>query len=272
MFKGRVSTRPVETRLQAQLIASKPQLLDNSAHQVVFILNLTMHYLIDGHNLIAKVPDIAMDDPNDEALLVLKLRSWAAGSRKRLITVIFDRGLPGGRSRFLSSGQMNVIFAPEGQTADTLLINRIRKANNPAEFTLVSSDQQVLSAARARRMKSISAEEFAGRLDDSTQKAPAAPVPVSPAEAEDPALSQEEVAEWLQLFESAPRVERKPLKPKPLREPQNKAESADGGKEQKSPAGARTVSDPATLKSGAGTLSSDEVDEWLELFTQNMGE
>jgi len=232
-----------------------------------------MHYLIDGHNLIAKMPDIAMDDPNDEALLVLRLRSWAAGSRKRLITVIFDRGLPGGRSRFLSSSRLNVIFAPEGQTADALLINRIQKAGNAAEYTLVSSDQQVLSAARTRRMKSISAEEFAGRLADSTQKAPAAPEPVSPAEAEDPALSQEEVAEWLQLFESAPRVERRPLKPKPLREPQNKAESAAGAvKEQKSPAGARTVSDPATLKSGAGTLSSDEVDEWLDLFTQDKGE
>ena len=228
-----------------------------------------MHYLIDGHNLIAKVADIAMDDPNDEALLVLRLRSWAAGSRKRLITVIFDRGLPGGRSRFLSSGQLNVIFAPEGQTADTLLINRIRKAGNPAEYTLVSSDRQVLSAARARRMKSISAEDFAKRLGDSTQKPPAAPEPVSPAEADDPALSQEEVAEWLELFESAPRVEPKPLKLRSSPEPQNKAGTV---KEQKSPAGARVVSDPATLKSGAGNLSSDEVDEWLRLFTQGDGE
>jgi predicted RNA-binding protein with PIN domain len=217
------------------------------------------------------MPDIAMDDPNDEALLVLRLRSWAAGSRKRLITVIFDRGLPGGRSRFLSSSQLNVIFAPEGQTADALLINRVHKAGNAAEYTLVSSDQQVLSAARTRRMKSISAEAFAKRLGDSRQKSPATPEPKSPAEAEDPALSQEEVAEWLELFESAPRVEPKPLKPKPA--PQNKAEpAAEAGKEQKRPAGARTISDPATLKSGVGKLSSDEVDEWLRLFTHDNGE
>jgi predicted RNA-binding protein with PIN domain len=230
-----------------------------------------MHYLIDGHNLIAKMPDIPMDDPNDEALLVLRLRSWVAGSRKRVVTVIFDRGLPGGRSRFLSGDQLNVIFAPEGRTADTLLINRIRKVNNAAEYTLVSGDQQVLGAARARRMKSISAEAFAKRLDNSNQKAAVVPEPVSPAEAEDPALSQEEVAEWLELFESAPRFKPKP--PKPAADPQVKAGSAsEDVREQKRPAAPRTVSDPATLKSGDGKLSSDEVDEWLKLFTQEKGE
>jgi S-adenosylhomocysteine hydrolase len=32
-----------------------------------------MPYMIDGHNLIGKLPDISLDDPNDEALLVQKL-------------------------------------------------------------------------------------------------------------------------------------------------------------------------------------------------------
>ena len=35
-----------------------------------------MPYLIDGHNLIACLPDISLDDPNDEAQLVNKLKGF----------------------------------------------------------------------------------------------------------------------------------------------------------------------------------------------------
>jgi len=225
-----------------------------------------MHYLIDGHNLIAQMPDIAMDDPNDEALLVLRLRSWVAGSRKRLITVIFDRGLPGGRSRFLSSGQLNVIFATEGQTADALLINRVRRAKNPAEFTLVSSDRQVLKEARARRMKHTSAKAFARRLADALQKRQAQVKPAPSDETDDPALSQEEVAEWLQLFEAAPKFQPKPQEIPLPKEPDEKTEPLKSGKDASE---RERLSDPASLKSGTGLLSSDEVDEWLKLFEQD---
>ena len=96
-----------------------------------------MHYLIDGHNLIAKMPDISLDDPDDEVKLVLRLRQWTAGRRKRRVTVIFDGGLPGGAERHLSSRPVKVIFASAGQSADALLINRIQDAKNPAEFTLI---------------------------------------------------------------------------------------------------------------------------------------
>ena len=54
-----------------------------------------MPILIDGHNLIGRLPDLRLDDPDDEAKLVLRLRAYAARTRKR-ITVVFDQGLPGG--------------------------------------------------------------------------------------------------------------------------------------------------------------------------------
>ena len=222
-----------------------------------------MHFLIDGHNLIAKMPDIALDDPNDEVMLVLRLRSWAAGSRKRQITVIFDRGLPGGRSKFLSRGQVDVIFAPEGQTADALLISRIRRAANPAEYTLISSDRQVLAAARDRRMRQIPADLFAERLGEAGRKEPATADGPSADEADDPELSQEEVAEWLALFESAPRMEPPPAQPSPRPKAATKPSAADRKKSRRMEA-----PDPAALKDGARKLSDDDVDEWLRLFSQ----
>ena len=52
-----------------------------------------MHYLIDGHNLIGALPDISLEDPDDEVKLILVLRSWAVARRRREVTVIFDGGL-----------------------------------------------------------------------------------------------------------------------------------------------------------------------------------
>ena len=61
-----------------------------------------MAYLIDGHNLIGQLPDLSLNDPNDEAKLVQKLIGFAARQQKRVV-VVFDSGLPGGKSR-LSTG------------------------------------------------------------------------------------------------------------------------------------------------------------------------
>lgn len=155
-----------------------------------------MHYLIDGHNLIAKMPDISLADPNDEVKLVLRLKSWSAGSRRRRITVVFDSGLPGGQSRALSSGSVKVLFASTGSSADAILIRRIRNVQNPAEYTLVTSDREVIKAAQTRNMPRISAESFAAQIQASNKGAKSD-------SALAPFLSAEEVEEWLKLFKDA---------------------------------------------------------------------
>ena len=155
-----------------------------------------MHYLIDGHNLIAKMPGISLDDPDDEAKLVLLLKSWSAGNRRRRITVVFDSGLPGGHSRVLSGSSVDVLFASVGSTADAVLIGRIRNVQNPTEFTLVSSDREVIEAAKTRNMPAISAESFAAQIQMSNNSAKSDADP-------GPLLSAKEVEEWLKLFEGA---------------------------------------------------------------------
>ncbi len=47
-----------------------------------------MPLLIDGHNLIGRLPDLRLDDPDDEAKLVARLRTYCARTRKR-ITAVF---------------------------------------------------------------------------------------------------------------------------------------------------------------------------------------
>jgi predicted RNA-binding protein with PIN domain len=216
-----------------------------------------MHYLIDGHNLIAAIPDISLEDPDDEVKLILVLRSWAVPRRKREVTVIFDGGLPGGYQQRLSTTRINVVFASGGRTADSLLIDRIKKVANPPEYTLVSGDRAIQSAAAARKMAVLSSEEFVKVLLEVEAPPPQPQVK----ESDEPLLSTGEVAEWLALF--GPEPELKPP-PKPVR---RKKTAAKKPKTDPTSQG----SSPTTAKSGERKLSRDEVDDWLDLFQNRDG-
>lgn len=157
-----------------------------------------MHYLIDGHNLIAQIPDIQLSDADDEARLVARLRRWMTAGRKRRLTVFFDRGLPGGRDPQLSGGSLTVVFASRGRDADSLLIRRIRKVRNPPEYTLVTSDRAIRNVAKERGMPAVDSQTFANLLTMDLSRDDGTPPLSSPKE--DPALDEKELAEWLALF------------------------------------------------------------------------
>jgi predicted RNA-binding protein with PIN domain len=148
--------------------------------------------MIDGHNLIGQLPDISLDDPNDEALLIQKLIGFCARTGKTCL-VVFDYGLPGGSSR-MSTRSVQVVFASGRSTADRVMMERINKIPDPKGWIIVSSDHDVMSTARNRRMSTLHSEEFARLLE-----APPKPV-VDAGEAVDVNLSAQEVDEWLDLF------------------------------------------------------------------------
>jgi predicted RNA-binding protein with PIN domain len=151
-----------------------------------------MPYMIDGHNLIGKLPDISLDDPNDEALLVQKLAGFAARTGKNCL-VVFDYGLPGGSSR-MSSRAVQVVFASARSTADRVMMERIKKVPDPVNWTVVSSDNDVMATARLHRMSTMHSDEFARLLEAPPPKV------VDAGEAADVHLSEDEVDEWLDLF------------------------------------------------------------------------
>ncbi len=151
-----------------------------------------MPYMIDGHNLIGKLTDISLDDPNDEALLVQKLSGFCARTGATCL-VVFDYGLPGGSSR-MSSRAVQVVFASARSSADHVMRERINKVPDPLNWTVVSSDNDVITTARINRMRTLHSEEFARLLDAPPKKI------VDAGEATDVHLSESEVDEWLDLF------------------------------------------------------------------------
>ena len=154
-----------------------------------------MPYLIDGHNLIGQLPDISLDDPNDEAQLVQKLSGFAAQTRQQCV-VVFDHGVPGGTSR-MSTRSVRVVFASPPASADQVIMRRIRNERSPKSWIVVSSDNEVLGEARRRRMQTMRSFEFAQLL-----QRPEPEAKPGPDEAADVHLSEDEINEWLNLFDS----------------------------------------------------------------------
>lgn len=154
-----------------------------------------MPYLIDGHNLIAKLPDIDLADPNDEAKLVIKLKGLVAKKRGRMqCTVIFDCGLPGGYSA-MSTKSVQVIFAAMRHSdADHLLKLHISRTRDPKNWTVVSSDQAVLDCARAHKMRWLTSAEFVDKIVEES------PAENAPGEEVDIQITDAEVEEWMDLF------------------------------------------------------------------------
>lgn len=153
-----------------------------------------MPLLIDGHNVIGAgvFPDIHLSDEHDEVLLVARLKVWKSRYKGK-ITVIFDRGIPGGKDKKLGGAGVEVIFAASPQQADDLIRRRIRgKAPN---LVVVTNDEALRREARAYRVETWSALELVERLSapQIQEDEPGAQARVE--------MSAAEVESWLRLFE-----------------------------------------------------------------------
>jgi hypothetical protein len=214
-----------------------------------------MPYLIDGHNLIARLPDLQLSDPDDEAQLVLRLRGFAAAKRKQLI-VVFDKGLPGGYSA-MSTTSVKVIFAAAYHTsADAILLSRIRQVRDAPNWTVVSSDQVILQAARQQGMKALASHEFAQVLVSSR------PTPLDKSEAPHVIVSQREVEELLNAFEVAPSDEGATA-PTPPRQPPQRTDS------EATPPRSTAIKSKrhtAYAKDDDVPISDQDIAAWLSVF------
>ena len=154
--------------------------------------NSSMPYLIDGHNLIPKL-GLRLDSMDDEQELIAILQEYARIERKKQVEVYFD-GAPPSHSGTSRQGTVNAHFVSLGMTADDAIRKRLKKIGKSARnWTVVSSDRQVQTEARFAGANIISSDEFAKKLKEARNSAPKP--------ANDRKLSQQEVNDWLKLFE-----------------------------------------------------------------------
>jgi uncharacterized protein len=152
-----------------------------------------MPYLIDGHNLIPKVPGLNLREIDDEDRLVALLQVFYRVRRQK-VEVFFDQAPPtrGGKK---SAGLIAVHWVRQGKTADQAILDRLEHMGKSAKnWTVVSSDRQVRAGARSLGASLLTSEEFAVQLAEAQQTAQTEqkenPAPPGP----------DEIDEWLRLF------------------------------------------------------------------------
>ena len=154
-----------------------------------------MPYLIDGHNLIPKVPGMSLQVMDDEDRLIAALQVFYQ-ARRQVVEVFFDQAPPtrAGRKRV---GSVVVHYVRQGKTADQAIHDQLERLNKAAHnWTVVSSDRQVLADARAHGAASLTSEQFTAQLQ-------AARLAAQTAQKADPKPpSADDLAEWLRLFGS----------------------------------------------------------------------
>lgn len=155
-----------------------------------------MPYIIDGHNLIPRIPGLNLASVDDEVQLIELVQEFCRLRRKQA-EIYFDNAPPG-QPRARHYGQVLARFVRQGRTADDAIRARLSRLGAGARnWTVVSSDQQVLLAARAARAQSITSDDFARLLIDTLRQGEAAAGGQT-----DGALSADDVQEWLDLFSS----------------------------------------------------------------------
>jgi predicted RNA-binding protein with PIN domain len=159
-----------------------------------------MPLLLDTYNILHVTgvlpPEVAGID-------VAGLIDLLAGSRYRAehVVLVCDGNPHRGGPRFEPSAQHRVVFSGKKESADDVIVRMIGHSSAPRRLTVVSSDNEILRAARKRRCPTMSSEKFLEALaEDST--APRARSASSSAHGRKPRapLSAASVEEWIKVF------------------------------------------------------------------------
>jgi hypothetical protein len=153
-----------------------------------------MPFLIDGHNLIGRMPGLSLASPDDEAQLVARLRAFCARTSTSA-TVYFD-GAVIAATREPARGGVTPRFIAPPQTADDAIRRHLnRLGREAANWTVVSSDAAVADAARRSRAHVETSEAFARRLADAAS-------PLSGTEKPQAPPGPDEIAVWEAAFKA----------------------------------------------------------------------
>lgn len=123
------------------------------------------HIVIDGYNLIPKIPGLAgLSLEEARSKLTTRLAQYRT-LKPNKITVVFDgRSSLGEFATGYQERGIHVIFSAHPQTADDVIIDRIDKEKN--QLIVVSSDQMILKEAQRQGSAFLSSEEFYQKMQN----------------------------------------------------------------------------------------------------------
>ena len=154
-----------------------------------------MILVIDGHNLIPKVPGISLSDLDDEAKLIELIQEYCR-LKRTTAELFFDGALPGFTSG-IKGGLVHIHFIRKASSADQAIIDYLAQKGKAAHScTVVSSDLHIQVQARSLGAAILSSDQFAHELVTALSQAEKSE------QGESKPLSPAEVDEWLKIFNS----------------------------------------------------------------------
>ncbi|NMA13369.1 MAG: NYN domain-containing protein [Chloroflexi bacterium] len=161
-----------------------------------------MVILVDGHNLIPKLPSLSLNDPQDERKLIEILSEYARLSRHKVILFLDKRAI--GQAFAKTVGTIKIFHADERTTADETIVHYLQKHSPKSQTMLViSSDHHVQIQAKSLGAKTQRSEEFAKTVVKLLQNPPSYKNNKAKPKMEEP-LSAEEMSDWIDIFNSGP--------------------------------------------------------------------
>jgi len=94
---------------------------------------------------------------------------------------------------------VGLVFSGSSRSADDVIIELIEKNSAPRRLTVVSSDRAIRKAARRRRARDVSSEDFLKRLASAIRSGKNTGT-ASPGKPDSGALPDEQVDRWLDWF------------------------------------------------------------------------
>jgi len=156
-------------------------------------------YVIDGYNLIFAMPNIRafMDEGKliqARRALLARLGAFHQKTKARIVVFLDAKNPPFGVPHREMTHGIEVRLGVYPQTADSAIADYVAEHHDPKSLTVISSDREVIQAARRYKAAFETAHTFAGKLDhteeicDDAFKLKQADVPES------------EVNMWLEYF------------------------------------------------------------------------
>lgn len=118
-----------------------------------------MHYYIDGYNLMFRLLHDADSLTERRQQLIIDLNNKIQFLELD-VTIVFDSQFLPGESTRGHFKQLEVLFSGYGETADDLIIEKVRAESKPKQVTVVTSDKKLAWFARRCDANTESVEHF----------------------------------------------------------------------------------------------------------------
>ena len=152
--------------------------------------------IIDGWNVCWKIPEISTFIPENLEMARRKLNARVKSycqCKKIQYKIIYD-GQPHIYSKSVHMDKSPIQFSKDPQKADSLIIDFLRKQKNSREWTVITSDRELIIRVKNLEAQVITSESFIEKIKSKTVKESGISVK------ENPNVNKDDIQYWLKRF------------------------------------------------------------------------